>query len=318
MNHLSRRRFLTISAAAAGCMIVPGLAAASTRDLVWKGTAFGATASIRLAGMNSGEAKRLIALCRAEIERMESIFSLYRTDSALVRLNAGGKLDNPPLDMVALLSQAAAIHQQTNGAFDPTIQPAWTRLAENSSKETSNAPALPIGFDHVTRSTSRIVYTKPGMAMTLNGIAQGYATDRIADLLKSQGLNNVLVEVGEIRALGNKSDGKPWSVGIADTSDRDVIVDRIALADRAIATSSPLGTTVDAAGTIGHILQPQTGQPGGQWRQVSVIAPTATVADGLSTAFCLMDRDAIKAALTAFDQVEVRLEADDGMVTRLG
>jgi thiamine biosynthesis lipoprotein len=236
----------------------------------------------------------------------------------LVRLNANGKLDNPPLDMVALLSQAAAIHQQTNGAFDPTIQPAWTRLAENSGKETSNAPALPIGFDHVTRSTSRIAYTKPGMAMTLNGIAQGYATDRIADLLKSQGLNNVLVEVGEIRALGNKSDGKPWSVGIADTADRDVIVDRIALADRAIATSSPLGTTVDAAGTIGHILQPQTGQPGGQWRQVSVMAPTATVADGLSTAFCLMHRDAIKAALTAFDQVEVRLEADDGMVTRLG
>ena len=72
----------------------------------------------------------------------------------------------------------------------------------------------------------------------------------------------------------------------------------LALRDRALATSAPLGTVLDAAGAVGHIIDPKSGRPAGsQWRQISVSAPLAAVADALSTAACLMpDRAAIEAA----------------------
>ncbi len=312
MTALSRRRFIAISAAAAGnaCLPPPAIAASVHQ---WTGTALGAAASIRLTGLDQSTANRMIARCQAEMVRMEAIFSLYRRDSALMRLNADGVLPAPPLDLVALLSDVATLHEATQGVFDPTIQPAWAALAETAGRAEPNSNLLNrIGFDHVARSGDEIRFSRPGMAMTLNGIAQGYATDRVADLLRTEGLSNVLVEVGEIRALDGRPDGAPWSVGIADASEPKTIVERVPLIDRAIATSAPLGTTFDAARRTGHIIDPESGRPGGNWRQVSVIAPTATLADGLSTAFCLMTEDRISRAMAGFSGLDVRLEGLGG------
>ena len=86
-------------------------------------------------------------------------------------------------------------------------------------------------------------------------------------------------------------DGAPWPVTLANTGGQIV-----PLSNAAIATSAPLGTTFDDLGTVGHILDPRSGQPFGQWKQVSVSATTAAVADGLSTAFCLMTKAEITAA----------------------
>ena len=133
------------------------------------------------------------------------------------------------------------------------------------------------------------------MALTLNGIAQGYIADRVAGLLRARGLVDVLVDTGEIKALGRRADGTPWRAGIAMPDGTPVA--RRMLSGRALATSAPMATLLDAARGAGHILDPRTGEPAARWRLASVSAPRAALADALSTAFCLMDRPAIDRAL---------------------
>lgn len=127
--------------------------------------------------------------------------------------------------------------------------------------------------------------------MTLNGVAQGFIADRVADLMRASGVRNVLINTGEITALGRAPDNAPWQVAVQDRHRPDV-----AVTDRAMATSAPLGTTFDAGETVGHIIDPRSGYPGGRWRSVTVIARSAAEADGLSTGFVLMDRSEIEAA----------------------
>jgi thiamine biosynthesis lipoprotein len=152
-----------------------------------------------------------------------------------------------------------------------------------------------VGWSGVEVASDRIAFARPGMKLTLNGIAQGYIADRVAARLADEGLTDILVDTGEMRALGGHPDGGDWPVEFAAGGGG------IGLRDRALASSSPLGTVLDPVGKVGHIFDPATGEPArARWRQVSVTAPTAVVADGLSTAFCLMERDAMAATLSAF------------------
>ncbi len=301
---IGRRRFISIAAGAGlGALAGPIAASSPTGDSLhrWRGTALGAAASITIA---HDDAARLAARAQAEVARLEAIFSLYRADSALSRLNVAGRLAAPPLELVELLSACDALHGITGGAFDPTVQPLWALYAERFAA--GAAPAEReidetlgrTGWRHVVISPREVAFTAAGMALTLNGIAQGYIADKVAALLRRAGVSNVLVDMGEIVALGRQPDDLPWRIAIADPSDPTRVHKYRHLSGRAIATSAPLGTVYDTAGTVGHILDPRTGRPGGRWRQVSVTAPAATRADGLSTAFCLMAEPDIRRAAT--------------------
>lgn len=313
MTGLTRRRFIAISAAAA-CGSHPALAFSKpSRPTIWRGIALGAKAEIRLDVDDRADAADIIAACRLEIDRLEILFSLYRPASAIARLNRDGRLAAPDADLLALLSIAASIHRATGGAFDPTVQPLWdayarihTTIADGGSGRQEAISAAQgrlagrIGFDAVTMAPDRIAFDRHGMALTLNGIAQGFITDRIADLLRARGLNHVLVDIGELRALDGRGDGSDWPVRIAEPGNRKATARTVRLNNRALATSEPLGTTFDAAGRFGHILDPRSGRPAAMRRQVSVEAPTAAIADALSTAFCLMPDDKVSQVLEVF------------------
>ena len=290
---MKRRRFLTITAGLLAASAT-GIAAAPMQE--WRGIALGASARIAL---DHPDAARLIDTARAEIARLERVFSLYRADSELMRLNASGRLEAPSLDLVTCLALCDRMYRATKGAFDPTVQPLWdlhARSAVRNRPATDDeiAAALALtGWKGVKIDSARIEM-RSGMALTLNGVAQGFIADRVAELLRGHGVENVLIDTGEIAALGHGPDGKAWPVTIRDGRE-------LALRDRALATSAPLGTVLDTAGTIGHIIDPTSGRPAGcQWRQISVSAPLAAVADALSTAACLMpDRAAIETACRA-------------------
>ncbi len=273
----TRRRFLTILAGAA---VLPTLGSAATS---WRGIALGADAQIIL---DHPDADTLIARAVAEISRLEGLFSLRR-DSQLTRLNTAGRLANPAPEMLELLSICAMVNARTSGAFDPTIQPLWALFAESyaagAPPTAGQIAQVNTGWQHVRFAPAMVSFAKPDMALTLNGIAQGFIADKIAALFREAGVENVLVDTGEIMALGTAPDGGAWPVTIANSGSRIV-----PLSNAAIATSAPLGTGLDPAGTVGHIIDPRTGQPGGQWAQVSVAATSAALADGLSTAFCLL------------------------------
>lgn len=297
---LNRRRFLMISAALAAAPVV---AQAAPPLYIWQGVAMGAAATIRLA---HPDAQAITDHAVAEIARLEGIFSLYRADSALSQLNTAGTLDNPAFELLECLTLADAVYRASEGRFDPTVQRLWQVQAEAAAAGKAPDPAAlrkaltRTGWQGVTLDQSRITL-RPGMALTLNGIAQGYVADRVAALLRDQGLDNVLVDTGEMRALGGQPDGGDWPVTLAATGQR------ITLRDRALATSAPLGTVLDAAGKVGHILDPQTGlSTAAPWQAVSVAASSAALADALSTAACLCgDTGAIAAMLDRFDGAEL-------------
>jgi len=130
------------------------------------------------------------------------------------------------------------------------------------------------------------------MAITLNGIAQGYITDRIIDCLQEAGFQHVLVQMGEFFARGRRADGRLWRVGIGHPSE-DGFLERTTLDNQAIATSSPVGTPLscDDGSIAHHLFDPRSGKPGAHWQSVSVIAGRAVVADGLSTAIAVFTPD---------------------------
>lgn len=289
---LNRRRFLMISAALAAAPV----AAQAEPIYVWRGMAMGSAAQIRLA---HPDAQAITSRAVAEIARLEGIFSLYRADSALSQLNAAGVLDAPPFELLECLTLAGSVHHASDGRFDPTVQRLWQMQAEAAVAGQSPDPAALrdalalTGWQGVTLDPYRITL-RAGMALTLNGIAQGYVADRVAALLREQGLDNMLIDTGEMRALGGQPDGGDWPVTLAASGQR------ITLRDRALATSAPFGTVLDAAGKVGHILNPRTGLSAPvAWQGVSVAAPTAALADALSTAACLCSDRAEMARLVA-------------------
>lgn len=284
---LTRRRFLTILAAS---VAAPALGA--TRD--WHGRALGADVTLRLAGA-PGQAGRVWARVERVLARIERHFSLH-AESELVRLNRTGRLAWPAPELRALCALAGRVHRATGGVFDPSVQPLWLAVAQGRDVEAARALA---GWDRVQVS-QREIRLAPGMALTFNGIAQGHAADALAALLRAEGFDNVLIDAGEVQALGLRDDGACWHAAIAGPEGS--ILQRLELSDRALATSSPMGTRIGAGQA--HILHPSGRLP--RWETVSVSAGSAALADALSTAFCLMARDEIAAALAAFP--EARLE----------
>src|SRR6476646_4791290 len=131
---LSRRRFISISGAAAGMALFPaayGAGAFTTSEdavrhlRIWRGVALGADAMLQLNHPDPDKANRMIEACIAEVSRLERIFSLYCEDSALCRLNREGRLDDPPVELVELLGRSNEFSRLTDGAFDVTVQPLW-------------------------------------------------------------------------------------------------------------------------------------------------------------------------------------------------
>lgn len=300
---LSRRRFLTVSASAAALAGIPVTARA--RALVeWRGTALGAAASLRLHHPDRAAAEALIATCVAEVERLEAVFSLYRKDSALSVLNRRGVLDAPPLDLVELLGGALRFADLTSGAFDPTVQPLWELYAAHFSRPDPDPDGPGAGavasardlvdYRRVEVTPVRIALTRPGMGITLNGIAQGYITDRVADLMRQAGMHDVLIDMGEIAGLGRHPDGRPWSVALDGHGDPAPVVP---VSDRAVATSSPDGTRFSPA--CHHLFDPATGRCADRVDAVSVVAQRATAADSLSTALAVVPLERASTLLTA-------------------
>jgi FAD:protein FMN transferase len=294
---ITRRRLITISAAFA---LLPAVTRAAPQGFkFWSGQALGARASIRI---DHPDAEAVVSRVLAEIKRLEGILSLYRPDSALARLNRQGFLTEPPFELLECLSIAGAVNHASGGRFDPTVQPLWAVWAEAAARggqpdaqALAAAKAL-VGWDKVELDSARLDL-RPGMALTLNGIGQGYVADRVAALLEAEGLSDILIDTGEFRALGGNPSGADWSIRLEAGGS-------VGLRQRALATSSPLGTTFDAAGRHGHILDPASGTPASpMWRTVSISAPTAAVADALSTTACLLED---------VDQVELLVELFPG------
>ncbi len=290
----TRRRVLRILAAAGAASLAPP-ARATTRE--WRGAALGADVSILFADAGSDAAQAAVTGILAEVERLEAIFSLQRGDSELSRLNAVGRIAAPSPDLAQVLALSREAHAATDGKFDPTVQPLWRFHVDWYAAEKGRprpgerdlaAVRARVGLSRV-RIASDAIELPEGAALTLNGVAQGYITDRACALLRAAGFRQVLVDLGETRALDGRGDGDAWRIALPDGM-------RVMLSDGAIATSSGAATPLGDKGDH-HIFDPATGRSAPHWRWLSVAHASAAMADALSTGlYCLPPEEAARAA----------------------
>lgn len=294
---ITRRRLITVAAAAAGLPLILKAGSAQARLVTWEGTTLGAPSSIKLVAADEAKARAAIAAALNELERLEAVFSVYRADSVLSTLNRDGRVDNAPADFVALLAKSLELARVSGGVYDPTIQPVWQTYfrhftasnpaADGPARRDIDAALALVDWRNVRIDGGTIAFAKPGMALTLNSGAQGFITDKVTDVLRGHGFDRMLVDMGEPRALSTRPDGSAWRIGIANPADPSKAIIEIDVVDKAISTSGGYGTLFDDAGRFTHLIDSRTGTTAPALVGMSVVADTATQADGLSTALLM-------------------------------
>ena len=324
---ITRRRAITIAAAAVGLPLLLKAGRAQARLITWEGTTLGAPSTIQLYHHDEAKARAAIDAALAELARLEGIFSVYRADSAISQLNRTGRLESAPAEFQELLHHALSLASMSGGAYDPTIQPVWQTYfrhftatnadAAGPARADIDAALTLVGWQNVRMDGDTVAFAKPGMGLTLNSGAQGYITDKVAAVLRGHGFENVLVDMGEPRALSTKPDGSAWRIGIANPADPSKAVTSLDVVDKAVSTSGGYGTLFDDAGKFTHLIDPRTGETAPALVGMTVVAETASRADGLSTALLLTAPERRQELLRAAGGLMAVAVTPDGVVSTI-
>ncbi len=318
----------------------------------------GDSVSSHKAGKGVGDhvVRQAMDRCLSEIGYLENQFSLLDSHSALSRLNAAGILDPAPPEMIDLLNFCRIVSERSDGAFDPTVQPLWRLYADHFASSALPEPGSGQQPDHSEKSTElsdaysgafsgafgpssaaieaaqhlvdwrRVLingrcvrFARPGMALTLNGVVQGFAADRLAAILRGFGLDHALIDLGEPYALGPREDGLAWQIGLVDPRRPHHLFDqKVALEQGALASSGGYGYRFGHGSRWHHLFDPQTGLSSHSVLGVSVHADSAAKADAYATAFAVMPPERTRSLVAADRHLRARLIHTDGQVEHLG
>lgn len=264
------------------------------------GEAMGTRYHVTLGPQNSA-ADAIDADIAELLDAIEDEASQWRSASWVTRFNASRsrKAFDVPGHVWAMLVVAERVHRDSGGALDITVGPLvglWGFGAEPAHRPPSDSAVAQVldrcGMDklvlnHDAQTVSKL---KPTVTIDLSALAKGYAVDRIADLLDARGITDYLIAFGgDVRAKGDGPAGEGWIIGIgrADGNSDAASEDRIALMNKAVATSGggqqqhglPDGQTVT------HLIDPRTGRPvTDATLSVTVLADRAVLADAWATA----------------------------------
>lgn len=258
------------------------------------------------------------------ISELEQVFSDYRPDSELTKLNRSGELFvSPPLFEVVKIS--LELSKFTQGAFDITAghySQLWRRSKRKGGLPTEVQlakvrPLVDWGLVQLEESSQTIRLAKPGMQLDLGGIAKGYSADAALDILRKHGIHSAIVAASGDLAIGAPPPDQPqgWSVKLR-AFEFDAANDReltLRLSRCGVSTSGDLHQFVEIAGKrYSHIIDPKTGL--GLTRRIaaSVIAPDATTSDALATAACILGSAKALSIFAALPEVQARVTSLDG------
>lgn len=247
------------------------------------------------------DGERCCELARAEVMRLERLWSVFITTSEvneLARRAGAGGLHVAP-ETAAIISEANAFHDFTEGAFDVTTAPLtalWRAAAARGSaptaQELETTRALVRGDDLELTAPCEARLRRAGQRIDLGAIGKGYAADSCISLYREHGIRHALVDLGgNVAALGGKSDGTPWRVGLQVPGQaRGKTFGWIEVRDASVVTSGNYERGYQfGAERYGHVLDPRTGMPlPNIASSVTVVDASSTAADALSTALLVM------------------------------
>lgn len=248
----------------------------------------------------------------ARLAELESLLSEWRESSPLAAVNraAGERPVAVPDELFRLLERALELGRRTDGAFDVSWAALWGLWDFRAASPRLPAPdavaerARLVDYREVRLDPARrtVFLPRARMKLGLGGIAKGYALDALAADLEAAGFREfLLVGGGQVVARGARG-ARPWRVGIRDPrGGRDDVFARVPLRDAALSTSADNESYFEIGGVrYHHILDPRSGWPTRGLRSVSVLHPDATVADALSTALMVLDRERGRAVARSF------------------
>ena len=231
-----------------------------------------------------------LAAAFAAIEAVHGAMSFHDPDSPLSRLNREAALGPVAVDRPSwrVLRASLALARASQGRFDPAV---GARLVQWGQLPAPDGPACDPDADwrDVELLPGRQVRFRRRLWLDFGGIAKGHAVDSGIAILKAQGIRNGEVTAGgDSRVLGDRR-GRPWVIGIRHPDDRNRVIARIPLEDAAISTSGDYERFFDEDGVrYHHIIDPKTGKSPHGVRSVTVIAPTSTLAEGLTKSVFIM------------------------------
>ena len=287
---MRRRQALRI-ALGVGAWCAVGADARELGPLQWQRrelVGFGTTLSLEAGHRDAETLARALAAAVATLQRIELQMSLFRDDSALSRLNRDGRLAAPPAELRDVLGIAKTVASASGGTFDPTVQPLWLAfVAAQREGRLPTATEVDAARAHVDwrgleLDAGDVRFARAGMGVTLNGIAQGYAADRVRAVLLAHGVRDALVDAGEFAMAGRNPHGEHWTLGIADPRVDGRLLARLFADGRCVATSGDDQTVFSADHRHHHIFDPRTGWSPTEMAGVTVAAPSGALADALT------------------------------------
>jgi thiamine biosynthesis lipoprotein len=271
---------------------------------MFSGRIFGTSYSVKIADENHrGELETTAQLVAEELDRIESIFSLYRPDSELSLWNQlpSHTWAHVSHDLCEVVAFAIDLSAQTQGAFDPTVRPIlelWQldRLSEDwapPNRENIQEKLKGVGTKYLElqRDTRMLRKLRESVQLDLNALVEGWAIDRVLNLLRERGLANVLLEIGgEYGGRGKPRGARAWQVGIEDPRRLENLYAKVSVENGSLCTSGSYRQGRMYLGKCySHIMDPRNGYPTDHdLIAVSVLHDNAMVADGWSTALLVL------------------------------
>ncbi len=232
-----------------------------------------------------------------EAFRIERKFSRFRDDSVVSEIarNAGRAPVAVDDETVALVEAALELAQLTGGRFDPTVgvlRRAWNFREPRVPADDELAALMPhVNHGAVSVGDGTVFLRAEGMELDLGGVGKEYAVDRVADVLRAHGVTSALLNfAGDVRTIGGRGDGRPWSIGVADprAPGRCRFAVRL-IGGAGVATSGDYERCFVKDGVrYHHLLDATTGRPARGVMSATVVAASAFLAGRLATAAFLL------------------------------
>lgn len=327
---MDRRRFLKLSGllglgfASAAAIPPTAEAVLFNRNLTKVSSTrlgMGTFVSMTLIHPSRDKAQEAMELAFSEIDRLTAQLSRFNEATAVAQLNREGALGDIPHDFTDVVRRALDYHRITGGAFDISVKPVVDLFRECFAEGKGTGPSDAdlervvdlVGANNIELKERAIRFKKPGMGITLDGIAKGFIVDRAADVLSDHKIDNYLINAGgDIRTKGARNHKRPWTVAIQDPLKKGRYPDTIHMTDGAVATSGNYEIYFDHEKMFHHIVDPATGLSPQLSTSVSVFASTAMDADALSTSVFIMKPEKGARFIDTLPQCECLVVTRDG------
>jgi|ETNmetMinimDraft_26_1059896.scaffolds.fasta_scaffold66434_1 thiamine biosynthesis lipoprotein len=284
--------------------------------------------AVILSGCDAEYARQASDAAFLEIDHIERLLSRFEASSDVSQINLlkpGNRVRVASETMECLLS-ALWVHSETGGAFDVTVGPIVDRETQRSSRSNVSGPETDeydrvmerIGMSHLVLDPDHFTVgvssetPDAGVSVDLGGIGKGFAVDKAAEILAEWDLNNAVIHGGTstVLALGHMPQHEGWPLGIGGNWGAKAGIDTVILSETALS-----GSGKEVKGE--HVIDPASGKVAGS-RAAWAIAPSAAVADGLSTAFMVMPPGDILKLCSRHEGIGALVVTGEGSILRSG